>query len=565
MFSMTQHKLTMSSHKTDTCLVGYGYRSDEVRQSGCELLPEIPPWSKDAKFFFKRHGYVANKRQVVKTSLGVHVVGCTLPRPDLCDPDSVVDGAKKRFCHQGPTPDPAILEKLYKYNKLIIKERFVPLPADADVSVETWLSNSNYPEWRKDEIRQAERNLPELLESKKGRQKIMAVKSFIKLEDYPVFKYPRPINSRSDEFKVLVGPAMKLVEKMVFDHYSFIKKQPRDQWPSFIETTLGVDAVYKYVSDYTSYEALIEPFLMKIELDLYEYFLMTNFPEIYKWIAKIAKLNKCSFRYVLIIVLGKRMSGDMVTSLGNGWDTHVCVSFIVFMQYGVHPIILQEGDDTIFLSPGPIVPARFEELGLEVKLDRVSRIGIAQFCQLLYDVDSLRVVRDPIKYLVGFGWGGPDVCNSKKKHLLLLQAKALSALSQYPGHPIIQSMAGWVMRCSGGLDADVLMDFVIRERSFDSYSRQVYMSAVSNVDWRRLLKEVHPSSRTLVEELYGVPAPSQIQIENWFERQENLCPIPIELIYSWVCTEWLLYDGWYVRERPMNVPGIDFIQVGPTM
>jgi hypothetical protein len=51
--------------------------------------------------------------------------------------------------------------------------------------------------------------------------------SFVKDEHYEGWKYPRLINSRSDQFKVFIGPTIKAMEHLVYSHLpEFIKHVP---------------------------------------------------------------------------------------------------------------------------------------------------------------------------------------------------------------------------------------------------------------------------------------------------------------------------------------------------
>jgi hypothetical protein len=78
---------------------------------------------------------------------------------------------------------------------------------------------------------------------------------FVKDEGYDSFKHARGINSRTDEFKVRVGPIFKLIEKEVFKLPCFIKKVPLDRRAEYILDMMGETGPF-LVSDYTAFESL---------------------------------------------------------------------------------------------------------------------------------------------------------------------------------------------------------------------------------------------------------------------------------------------------------------------
>jgi len=547
---------------SQTCLVGFGYRTEEMRRIGA--LPAYGPIQQGAQIKIRRRAYEPMARCPVRKSLGCHVEDHCLPEPDLVEPESVKAGCEKRFCHAPPPVNIRVFyDEFLPFVRNYVETHYTPLAPEADVSVDTWLANSSYPEWRRSELREAHERLQQFTEAG-DLKKLMAVKSFIKDETYPTFKYPRPINSRSDEFKTLVGPCMKLIEKEVFADPSFIKKIPRDEWPSYLEDIIK-DREFIYISDYSSFEALFED-LMEVELYLYKWMLQYH-PDLWSWVSKIGETNYCEFAHVTARVWRKRMSGEMNTSLGNGFTAHMVAKFLVWRKYGKAVQILQEGDDTIFASPGPLEEQDFLDLGLEVKLLRVPDVSVGQFCQLLYDPDEMIVIRDPVQYVVSFGWCGGAYIRTDRHDQNLLMCKALSCISQYPGHPIVQPMAYWVLRCLDYDDCDQTRDnlilFVERQRSIDDYTRLVYMAALKRPSLPPPLP-ISFGTRLLVETLFGVSVEVQQNLEDWFDCSSTLQPIPRDLFGPYLCLDWAIYYEWYVRPvQPQTDHLWRHVTVGP--
>jgi hypothetical protein len=528
------------------------------------LLADPTPIKRSAKIKMKIRGYEPVARMPVIKSLGCHVLNHALPRPDLIDPPSVRGGCEKRFCHAPPAPDVEKVRRFHDFVREYVEKHYTPIPPEYDMSFESWLDLTNYPEWRKKELREAYDRFIRTCDEDLVRNTKRA-QSFIKDESYPTWKYPRPINSRSDEFKCATGPAFKAIEHVVFTDPSFIKKVPRSEWPEYVERTIK-ELQYIYCSDYSSFEALFEAHIMEVEMILYRWMLQ-NHPDSLFWVEQIAGTNECKFRYVDVTVEYTRLSGDMCTSLGNGFCAHMISRFVVHERYGQEVLILQEGDDTIFCSPGPITEADFEELGLEIKLDQVPVPSAGQFCQLLYDPDEMIVVRDPVKYVVSFGWCSGNYLLTDKYDRNLLICKALSCISQYPGHPILQPMAYWVLRCANFNDSrserERLMTFVDRQRSMDVYVRQVYMSSLTSISIPDP-KPITLSTRLLVESLFGVGLSTQFALEDWFRDTSEMSPIPDSLFGGSLQMDWALYYEWYVRfVRPEHDKLWKHVAVGP--
>lgn len=553
----------MSLFRVCNRVVAFGYRTPELQAIGA--LPKIPPYSESLKIKVLKNGYDPVKRVPVMVSAGVHVEGVALPRPDPVDPESVVHGIQKRFGHKPPEMDSKLFKEFRDWH-LEYVQRFAPIPADHEFNFEEWVQAINHPSWRKDEIREARKRFEEMKGQKDFLRKLTKVKSFIKDESYPTFKHPRPINSRTDEYKARCGPAFKAIEHVIFQDPSFIKLVPREQWPKFILEHLNKDG-HIYISDYSSYEALFEE-LMEIELDMYRHMLQYH-PEELSFVLLLAGTNFFYFKHVIGEVWRKRMSGELCTSLGNGYTTHVFHRFIVNYLYQKEVIIVQEGDDTLYISPGPIPEEYYTRLGLEVKLERVTDISVAQFCQLIFDPEDKIVVRDPVQYVCSFSWLPARFAGTKKYDMLMLTCKAMSAISQYPGHPIIQSYAWWIRRCSSFTNFQ-LTNFLQKTR-MDSWERErllegvqkVFDSEISEKEKARRVP-VPMNTRLLVERRFGVSVEQQIRIEKYFDSQSALHTVPASLFEEWIPTSWLSYSEWFVRTVNVADPLWERVSVGPT-
>lgn len=169
-------------------------------------------------------------RPVIAASLGPDVIGYKNPHVDQGDPATALTGALYRFGAAPPNSDDALVSRLKTFVEEWCVKNLTPLPPESDLSVEHWLEQTNYPDWRKKQLKAIHEKITNPYD-----EKLFKVKSFIKDETYPSYKHARGINSRTDEFKTLVGPVIKLIEKEVFKLHWFIKKIPVRERPSYIK------------------------------------------------------------------------------------------------------------------------------------------------------------------------------------------------------------------------------------------------------------------------------------------------------------------------------------------
>lgn len=433
------------------------------------------------------------------------------PRVDRNDPVTTLTGIIKRFAIQPPTPEKELLKKLHDHVQTWLQENLTPLSSDSDYEFEYWITRTNYNLARQQELREIYEGLTTTPEKRE-----YLVKMFVKDEGYDSFKHSRGINSRSDEFKCRVGPIFKLIEKEVFKLPCFIKKIPIAERPGYIMEMLGDTGPF-LVSDYTAYESLFTREIMSnVEMQLYEY--MTRMLPDW-WFDLVSKVllgkNKCESKLLAVQVLCKRMSGEMCTSLGNGFSNWMFITFMCDIL-GSEVMGVVEGDDGLFKIDGPIpTEADFERLGLIIKLEVHDTIGTTSFCGMLFHEDACDVIADPKKVLAEFGWfamryGGARPALKK----MLLRAKSNSLKAQYPNCPIVRSLAEYGLRMtrSHSLTSNQVLN------SFDSYKREEFLSLTKVVVGE---VAIHIGSRILVEQLFNVTISEQLALESYFETLDS--------------------------------------------
>jgi hypothetical protein len=369
-----------------------------------------------------------------------------------------------------------------------------------------WEDSTPYTLPRKDELRRsAEANSfgpPDVEQCEK-------VLSFEKGESYPDFKYPRWINSRSDAFKAYSGRFFKSIEMAVFELPWFIKHVPVRDRPMKIASLEHAGCVY-WATDYTSFEASFSPEIMKaVECQLYEYMLQ-NYPDDAKILIRtLAGTNSGRSRDGVSFKLkGRRMSGDMCTSLGNGF-TNLMIWGFLCEEMGMIENDWQgfvEGDDGIFATPGPAPSAdMFAELGFNIKIVKHDNPNTASFCGII--CRDGQNIRDPMEWVSSFGWSATCMTARLFVRLQLLRAKALSALWESPQCPVIGAIARAALRVTRGVKPRFINDGH-HGIPPDEFEIPPYAPT--------------PSIRALVEEKFGVTIAEQISSENYCATHDDM-------------------------------------------
>lgn len=490
--------------------MAYGYRYGEV------VLPPIGPIKPTR---FTRGGKTPSLRTVAQVGTNYVVDGLAMPHPDPRHELTAKAGVLKRFANLPPEIDDSLFEELCCFVDEFIAANFKPLDPSSDATFNTWIEKTKYPRWRKDQLRK----VWEDIDSDQMRTSAGECESFIKWESYPEYKHARPINSRDDEFKVRTGPIFKLIEEEVFKLGAFIKKIPVEDRPGYISERLKVDGNYYVGTDYSSFEAsFIERILRAVEFRLYR-FMIKALPGRHDFEAQIEQMvtnGVCKYGTFRAWVLGGRRSGDMCTSLGNGFTNLVVMEFLC-SKYKCGPVLgVVEGDDGLFSFSKVHPPVEaFEKLGFRIKLERHAELETASFCGLIFDSQDLVNICDPTEALACFGWISPLYLRSKKSKIdSIMRAKALSYAVQYKGCPIVGSLAHCAMRHTRFADLRV----ALRSRALSMWEREQILHALECRKWD--FKEPPMNTRLLMERVFGVPVSVQLYIEKELDAYDGAGP-----------------------------------------
>lgn len=496
-------------------------------------------------------------RPALRVSVGCHVEGAKLPQP--CPqhlPTTIAGTAKRTSCPLKPRKNKT-MRRFRRYVDRYIRKHFVQLDPTTDVSFESWIETRPYPEHRKQELREIYNRHKDDPYNKVHE----LVKAFVKDESYPEFKHSRGIYSTSDMFKCLCGPWFSAIEAVVFKNEQFIKKVPvRDRPRKILE--LFREGCCVGGTDYRSFESKFDQDLFRsCEFKLYLYMteLIPGRAIFLHCLEVIAGPRMIRFRYFVMTIWATRLSGEMCTSLGNGFTNMVVFSFtctesgVEISRKGYF-----EGDDGINTWFGKLKEEIFSELGFDIKIEYFDRISEASFCGLIFDEVDLNNVTNPIEAMIEFAWMSRRYVSASPKRLLeLLRCKSLSMFHQYPGCPILSALAQYGLRMTKHI--------TIRPEKIymDQWNREQLLEAIEFAEEHGLEPTpVGSRTRQLVERKFKVRVEDQERIERYLDSKKDLLPISIPVLEEYVVAQFpaarTYYDNYTcytdVRSRNRDYP-----------
>lgn len=480
----------------------------------CGGLPEVKPSLKIGKSRATRREYNAF-RTLLSVSLPLCFTGATPPRPDPGHTPSLIAGVLKRFGFQPPKVDRKLKRKLKRFTALWCRRNLTPL-CDSDVpTFEEWLASTPYSSSRKEELLKTWNKCGR----KPNRREFRRIKSFIKDETYPEYKYPRLINSRVDAAKCYFGPVVAAISERLFSLPEFIKTIPVPDRPEVIREKLFVEGDDYVFTDYTSFEAHFTAEVMEmVQFELFKHMCknLSDKQWLLIYMDVMSGRNVMQFKDVTVKVNACRMSGEMDTSLSNGFCNLMIFLFLAEENGAKDVKGFVEGDDGLFkVSPARCTPTakQFADLGFTIKIGYTKQLETASFCGQVYDMEDLIVVTDPLEVLARIGWTNKKYVNSNEQtRLQLLRAKGFSLIYQYNGCPMLMALGTRILQLTSGIQIE---DRIIN--ALDQWEKEKLKAALAGYDsWTAI--PVGDNTRALVEKLYHIPIETQKKIETQFQN-----------------------------------------------
>lgn len=525
--------------------MSYGYRVYEVPLAPLGALKGI----KILRFRCRFRAF----RPPVGISAGCEVSGVVRPHPDPSCSISLLAGAFKRIGAEPPQRCRSLVRGLRRFVSRFVRMHFRPLDANDDLSFETWIAQTRYPQWRKMQLIKV---YSEMIGDPKT-----SCSSFEKDESYDDFKYPRTINSRDDQFKVYSGPIFHAIEKIVFEYEAFIKHIPVSQRPEYIRELLDCEGVKFLATDFSSFEnSFSADIINSVECQLYD-FMTSGLAQGKEFMAQVRKAltgqNTCHFSDLSITVPATRMSGDMCTSLGNGFTNLMLILFLSERNHCEVKCVV-EGDDAVIrfrdIDTHP-TENDFAKLGFTIVLQSHTILDEASFCGLV-TVDDVNIP-DPYRVLAQISWLPMRYVGvNDRKRKALLRCKALSVLATYPGCPVLQNLSLWILRHTSDVSHYDMLKLINSDQTMGVWLREQYLYALFNSPF---IKPINMNSRLLMERKFGMSVEVQFAYEKFFKG--SFGPIPdyggFPEVWHSFCADFVI--GGYARE-PGGPDALRFVQ-----
>jgi hypothetical protein len=382
-------------------------------------------------------------------------------------------------------------------------------PLDTIMPFDDWIENvESYNETRREQLRQAREKC---LRQFPGVYKSGHIDSFLKTERYLTFKHARQINSRTDAFKAYAGPIFKSIEKAVYQLDWFVKEESISSRVQRVERLMAGWKHY-YNTDYTAFESHMTPQVLRsVECVVYSY-MFQKYPDAARNIELVlAGKNRIRTRYGLSAsCFGRRMSGDMCTSLGNGLTNLLIIAYVFHLKGiefddNAYDLII-EGDDAIIACDIELTIEDFTNVGFTIKIIEAADPRCLEFCGLVF-TSSHQVVRDPQKFFSGLAWTHSFLAAGDTIMMQLLRAKCLSALAEAPDCPITSALAWYCLQKTEGYTPRFVVDYMFQRIAQDLSSPDLGRMPCPTTD-----------TRLLFAQRYNIPLDKQMVIEQCIFR-----------------------------------------------
>lgn len=506
------------------------------------------------------------ERPVVARSLETFMVDALEPHPDNSDPATLEHALRNRIAREmkpvTAVPRQEFLSDIKTFTENEIQTfGLKPISYMNFLTFDEWLEKTHYPDWRKEELRKHRETISNLLErNEQGELIHFCVKLFMKDEFYVDWKPGRGIFARDDVAKIVFGPWFKAIESEVYKLPQFIKHVPVRDRPRYIYNRLFTPGAVYIATDYSKYENHFTADIMEhVEFVLYNYMLShaSGGLEVLDIMKEVLQgNNKIVNKFMSCNIKARRMSGEMNTSLGNGFSNLIFMRYICYKKSGltyeefiktmnVEGVV--EGDDGLFaFVQNPPTTEDFVQYGFDIKLNSFEQISKASFCGNLFDEEEQTIITCPYDVLSTFGWTTNRYARANKNTLrLLLKSKALSLAYQYPGCPIIGHFAQYVLRHLRSYD---IKKFISNRKGICLWEREQIEEAIKFKGKARdesLFQEPGIKTRLLFEELYGITVETQRLLERSFDNLGELAPLRIPLVSDYVPASWTEYYNEY--------------------
>lgn len=315
-------------------------------------------------------------------------------------PTNIEMAFRKRLCPVLPKGNLNLYRELELFVNQYLTKNFHPLPfVEYSRQVyDEWVSHTHYDGPR---IKQLDTCFDDLERKNfKLSQNSLLGKTFPKSEFYEAPKDARLINSRSDDFKIRLGPYIKMIEDQVYKDPHFVKGYPVDKLPNKLIKLKSWDYILE--TDYSSFESSFSyEYVQVVEMVMFKFFLQNN-PETLRILLSAyesrpghERVQRMFNKNYSISVTGCRLSGELWTSLGNGFSNLMNMLFLCKIN-DIKCDGFVEGDDGLFGMDKPLLTKEhFAQLGFVIKMEYVNQVQDTTFCGNTFSDESMKLLVNP--------------------------------------------------------------------------------------------------------------------------------------------------------------------------
>jgi len=441
------------------------------------------------------------KRAIMQRRLPLNVGDFALPMADTQHQETFVNGLKDRVLACAP-PFKLNERHFRSFVRVFIHKHLTP-PKASDVR-----TGEEYVEDLDKNSSLKQKFLEAHYENKRhGVSDYHVHKVHGKREKYKKYKSCRGICACPDAEKPEYGPSIEAVEECVYTQLAqyFMKGVAVADFAQELHDRLFIPGIGYVGTDYTSFEVHFSPTLTRIcECELYKY-MIPDKELARRYCSRISGTHRLQSRVgVSATVSGKRMSGDLVTSLGNGFTNLMIAQYLYFRKNNKYWVGVVEGDDGLFQDVGDIPTADdFAAAGFRIKLNKFVTFSEASFCGVVADEEVLQCICDPREVVTKLSTTHSQLMYGDNNMKGLLLAKCFSLKCIFPACPIITPLADKLIELLKGVKPIYDQDWWERNRLRNK---------------PKLRKEhIHDRTRALMSKLYGVGVSTQLDIESRLE------------------------------------------------
>lgn len=333
-----------------------------------------------------------------------------------------------------------------------------------------------------------------------------------------------------------------------------------DERPQHLLDHIYQEGAWYFGTDFTCYEASFTPEMMLAsELELYDY-MTSELPIHQEWMDVVTKVltstNICKFKTFVARLMARRMSGEMCTSLGNGFTNITTVKFCAH-KVGTRSLKGRvDGDDGLFSGYGnKPTPELFAKLGLLIKIAPYEGPTLGSFCGMVMDPLERINITDPMEVLLSAGWTTREYENAKPRKLRsLLKCKGYSYLYQYPGCPIIDALARYILRVTKEVEYRI-------PKSYNGWQRDKITQLFLKYKDKLPTKKPGLSTRMLMEKHFKVTIHDQIISEQYLDSLQEIQPLDMPWLYEYTTLDQRqMYQRYTFNmiETPADYIGINY-------